>query len=383
MPISKVYVDLSHLDSGPQIDVAKDNVLISEQNETLLIDFGVSRSASQFPGDYDTDIPKGTARWRARELFLAPSDSERSQYVGRCTKATDVWAFGMTVYVRIHLLLIILVGNTDHHIYKELLSHMEPYFDIVNEFQLPGRISSGGLPGQAECFKDNRTPSRFVESSLWSMCLRCWKSEPEFRPTIPVIINELESIRRSHAQDGDGDGGGGDTDDGADGDGDTDDDGDGGSDTDDDVDGGSDADDDADGGSNTGDDADGGGDGDGDGDGNSNSDDNSDGADGDSGPTIAFRNTSTKSLSVVTELLVRFFDEKAGPESVRQDPRGGAYDRYRRIRGGLQRDYHRRRGAGGGEAPSFKYPCRRRDRWGVCRYETGFTFTSLFFADFR
>ena len=69
----------------------QDNVLISDDGQALLADFGLSfvvnssfdMSVSSFDG------PKGTLNWMSPELF----------YVTRVSAEADVWAFGMTALV--------------------------------------------------------------------------------------------------------------------------------------------------------------------------------------------------------------------------------------------------------------------------------------------
>ena len=77
----------------------QDNVLISESGEPLLSDFGISRmlSASQtlhFTSTLTGGL-RGTIRFTSKELLLA-TDMDPEMY----TRASDVWAFGMTVLVR-------------------------------------------------------------------------------------------------------------------------------------------------------------------------------------------------------------------------------------------------------------------------------------------
>lgn len=60
----------------------------------LLADFGLSLVLSQSQSALATTASgaRGTVRWMANELFLSPKH----------TTMTDVWAFGMIAYVRIH-----------------------------------------------------------------------------------------------------------------------------------------------------------------------------------------------------------------------------------------------------------------------------------------
>ena len=69
-----------------------------DRPKALLTDFGISRvlnpgamTVQLVPGD---DSPGGTVRFMAKEMLYG--DMSSGDFY---TKATDVWAFGMTIYV--------------------------------------------------------------------------------------------------------------------------------------------------------------------------------------------------------------------------------------------------------------------------------------------
>ena len=73
------------------------NILIAEDGCAVVSDFEVSRLLEyngKIPG---TNTLKANTRWTAREL-LGPANEKSGDRVH--TKASDVWAFGMVVYVR-------------------------------------------------------------------------------------------------------------------------------------------------------------------------------------------------------------------------------------------------------------------------------------------
>lgn len=76
----------------------KDNVLISPSYEPLICDFGISRMLDSARSDFVSTThegdPRGTIRWMAVEL-LNPQAGAQPKH----SKETDVWAYGMTVYV--------------------------------------------------------------------------------------------------------------------------------------------------------------------------------------------------------------------------------------------------------------------------------------------
>ncbi len=81
---------------------------MSDSGEPLLADFGISRCISSSDTANTTTGLKGSARWMAIEL-LSPSPNERAE-AGKHTMQTDIWAYGMVVYVR----TISLVSNLKH-----------------------------------------------------------------------------------------------------------------------------------------------------------------------------------------------------------------------------------------------------------------------------
>ncbi len=70
-------------------------MLVSSDNQALLTGFGVSRMEALSAG-FTTHPVKGSIRWQAREFFDSPNGESPAP---THTAMTDIWAFGMTVYV--------------------------------------------------------------------------------------------------------------------------------------------------------------------------------------------------------------------------------------------------------------------------------------------
>ena len=82
-------------------DIKADNVLISNTGLPLICDFGISKvlvASQTLDADTSSQL-KGSARWMAIELLII-GDLPPAH-----TFQTDVWAFGMTVHVRMFGLL--------------------------------------------------------------------------------------------------------------------------------------------------------------------------------------------------------------------------------------------------------------------------------------
>ncbi|KAL5504805.1 hypothetical protein ACEPAH_7468 [Sanghuangporus vaninii] len=114
-----------HLNDIVHSDIKPDNVVISDAGEPLLCDFGVSRmlgaSRSYNFSSSLTGGLRGTIRFMSKEL-LQTTESAPAKY----SKASDVWAFGMTVL--------------------SILTKKPPYHDIGNDVQVITAISNGVLP---------------------------------------------------------------------------------------------------------------------------------------------------------------------------------------------------------------------------------------------
>lgn len=73
-------------------------MLIAHDGRAVLSDFGVSRLLVNSKTVIGTTALKGVMRWMAPEL-IEPDEEVETRHACH-TKATDVWAFGMVIYVR-------------------------------------------------------------------------------------------------------------------------------------------------------------------------------------------------------------------------------------------------------------------------------------------
>ncbi|KAI5120412.1 hypothetical protein M0805_006913 [Coniferiporia weirii] len=155
-------------------DIKPENILISSSGRPRICDFGISHVLSASKdfniGSSTTGGLKGTIRYTAIELFNV-TDEELSTY----SKASDVWAFGMTVLV--------------------LLTKEPPYSHLSNELQVIVAIMHGGLPPVPEDYE--MWPGLY--QSLWELCVSCWDISPFRRPTMSNICSALSSLS-NHAE---------------------------------------------------------------------------------------------------------------------------------------------------------------------------------------
>lgn len=74
-------------------DIKAANILIDDDGQACLTDFGLSRILQT--SGFTTNTPAGTSRFMAPELISSEDGDEES--IPKVTKASDVYAYAMTV----------------------------------------------------------------------------------------------------------------------------------------------------------------------------------------------------------------------------------------------------------------------------------------------
>ncbi|KAH7339291.1 kinase-like domain-containing protein [Rhizoctonia solani] len=143
-------------------DLKACNVLVSEDGEVKLTDFGLSfleESALRFTASQNHC--EGTARWMAPELIQQSSP--------RCVE-TDVYAFGMTVV--------------------EIMTEAVPFAEIDSNGRVMYSVAHEG--------KTPTRPPRLAFGSAknntwWFILAQCWSPSARYRPTIEQVLRGLTS----------------------------------------------------------------------------------------------------------------------------------------------------------------------------------------------
>jgi len=167
--VAQAAMALSYLHGLPRPiihgDIKATNILINDNLEASLSDFGLSRILEV--SGFTTTTASGTIRWLAYELLVA---EERP--IPRVTKATDVWAFAMTVI--------------------EILTARIPFLHLKSDASVVLFVTSGGRP--------LRHHSPQINDQIWAMLERCWNIDPTQRPSMAILAHFFASQLTSPSQ---------------------------------------------------------------------------------------------------------------------------------------------------------------------------------------
>ncbi|KAG6329871.1 hypothetical protein ID866_9217 [Astraeus odoratus] len=147
-------------------DVKGRNVLISNEGNALLTDFGLSCLANSSFSMTKSNPIGGSVRWSAPEILDGAMPSA----------ATDVWSFGMTA----------LLSSAA----QELFTRKHPFPHLNMQAAVMSCIARGPLPLRPG---DVDTQSRMTDD-WWNMICRCWIYKPTERPNISTIVENIEHI---------------------------------------------------------------------------------------------------------------------------------------------------------------------------------------------
>ncbi|KDQ11303.1 hypothetical protein BOTBODRAFT_114594, partial [Botryobasidium botryosum FD-172 SS1] len=148
-------------------DIKAANVLVQDDGEACLGDFGLSRFIQHVSTGFTTTVFSGTPRWMAPELLFSKNDD-----VAPVTKEGDVYALGCLAL--------------------ELVSGMQPFTSI----KMPGTVLLKIAQGERPNAKEYN--STVLKGDLWSLLELCWDKDPEKRPSIDVVVKKMEAILEAH-----------------------------------------------------------------------------------------------------------------------------------------------------------------------------------------
>ncbi|KAG8745930.1 hypothetical protein FRC10_006734 [Ceratobasidium sp. 414] len=169
-------------------DLRGANVLVSPHGVPRLIDFGLATVVGGTPAFSASSTISGTVRWMAPELQVVESQGT--------TMASDVFAFGMTMLVRM------LLTN------GELFTGAPPFSRIKNDVAVLLKYQQGARPPRpaAVCNNNNRNNSpgerkgpcvcAAMDGDTWDLVQSCWDHDLRRRPTARRILRRLRQRKK-------------------------------------------------------------------------------------------------------------------------------------------------------------------------------------------
>ncbi|KAJ3143184.1 hypothetical protein HK100_003862 [Physocladia obscura] len=146
-----------HLASFIHRDIKSFNILITERKHVAIADFGLSKNAVEHLSQTSGISPPasvGTLNWMSPEQRFRPR---------QVSAKSDIWSFGMVMY--------------------EFVAGKVPFHDYSDE-EIKVALNSEN---------DRPTKPDGCSPKLWELIVKCWKSNPDERPTASDIRIFLEN----------------------------------------------------------------------------------------------------------------------------------------------------------------------------------------------
>ncbi len=164
-------------------------MLLSPEGTPLLADVGISKlEASSFTmlaGPIAESVWR-SLRWLACEFLEFSDDDVNSTRRLEHNEKTDVWAFGMTIYVRLSASFYTSVTQS---LLQELLTGDIPYAKIRSDLK-------SCLRSRTTCFHPNpplwARPGRSVTTLHVVYIGQCWATDPTHRPSMGALLKEVD-----------------------------------------------------------------------------------------------------------------------------------------------------------------------------------------------
>lgn len=116
------------------------------------------------PGNSSSTV---NSRWTAAEI-LNPALGYQSTAIVSASMLTDIWSFGMLCL--------------------ELLTGLPPFSEFPSDIAVAINISAGQLP--------RRPPTcRAITDDIWALMTKCWNRQPNYRPSITALKDEIKKLR--------------------------------------------------------------------------------------------------------------------------------------------------------------------------------------------
>ncbi|KAH9101489.1 hypothetical protein AeMF1_021780 [Aphanomyces euteiches] len=145
-------------------DLKADNVLVTFENKVAIADFGLSRTITSFASSTTTTNFTGTWNWTSPEQYLT---------LRNVTTKSDMWSFGMTIW--------------------EILCNDIPFKECSEDEFKQIFQTDNDRPGKPPNWEPKLDP-------LWNLIEKCWRLDPNDRPSISDVINLFRCSYRSQVE---------------------------------------------------------------------------------------------------------------------------------------------------------------------------------------
>ncbi|KAG8964846.1 hypothetical protein FRC00_000881 [Tulasnella sp. 408] len=168
--VNDIAKALEHLHSRTpkivQADIKPENILINDQGDALITDFGMATVLGEDHWYTPSHLHGGTMQWMAPEILLGQSDKR--------SRTGDVYSFGsLTCYI--------MIGRVPH------------------ASRSIGQVISAlnGTKGSSEPIDKWNVHPEFQDyfgGLVAGIIRRCWSRAPNERPLMQAIVKELSSL---------------------------------------------------------------------------------------------------------------------------------------------------------------------------------------------
>ncbi|KAF9259350.1 kinase-like protein, partial [Marasmius fiardii PR-910] len=185
--ISEIAAGIMYLHSRNIVhgDIKGANVLVDEQGQCYLADFGLATAAmtSTLLSTTTSSGGKGTMRWMAPELLTSEETEDDDESLDQLNQdspkpdvvqlARDMYAYACTVY--------------------EIIAGKIPFAHLRHDGQVIIQVINGKRPNRP-------TATGWCPNSIWNLVQQCWAQESHLRPTAAVVHGFLTHLKELHVK---------------------------------------------------------------------------------------------------------------------------------------------------------------------------------------
>ncbi|KAG2142791.1 kinase-like domain-containing protein [Suillus bovinus] len=150
-------------------DLMPPNVLMDENGNALLADFGLSRLLTDHETSFFASNRPGAIRWAAPEIII-PLNAERPNEVVDPNQASDIYSFGC--------------------IMMQVLSGRPPYFDM--------KLEPPVIVAKSQGDPSKRPEQPAISDVYWRYIERCWSTQIETRPSVDQVLDYIKAEYDRH-----------------------------------------------------------------------------------------------------------------------------------------------------------------------------------------